>query len=92
MPDFYGQEYQGNSRPLNRDLAGQRGMAGYIQGTKLEEHTAKSILSSKAFIQNRRTDKELPREAETERICDHQSSSARNIKGDSVKERGSRKK
>ena len=37
-------------------------------------------------------DKELPIQTETERICDHQTSSARNIKGASVKERGCPKK
>ena len=42
-------------------------------------------LSSKAVIQNRRRDKELPGEAENERICDLKTSSARNIKGDPVK-------
>ena len=34
-------------------------------------------------IQNGRRDKELSRQAGTERICDLQSSSARNFKGDS---------
>ena len=36
--------------------------------------------------------KELPGQAETERICDHQTGSARNIKGDPIKEKGSPKK
>ena len=30
----YGEEYQINSRPLHRDLAGLKGLAGYIQGPK----------------------------------------------------------
>ena len=49
----------------------------------LNEYVAKNTLSSKALIQNGRRDKELPRQAETERICDLQTSSARNFKGDS---------
>jgi hypothetical protein len=43
----------------------------------------KNTLSSKALIQNGRRDKELPRQAATKRICDLQTSSARNFKGDS---------
>ena len=31
---FMGQSIKDNSRPLHRDLAGQKGMAGYIQGPK----------------------------------------------------------
>ena len=53
----------------------------------MRRHAAKNMLSSKALIQTRRRDKELPRQAETERICDHQAGSARNTKGDSVIER-----
>ena len=49
-------------------------------------------LSNKDLIQNGRRDKELPRQAGTERICDLQTSSARNFKEDSVKERGSPRK
>ena len=41
----------------------------------------KNTLSSKALIQNGRRDKELPRQEGTERICDLQTSSARNFKG-----------
>ena len=53
------------------------------------EHAGKNTLSSKALIQNRRRDKELPTQTGTERICDLQRSAARNFKGNSVKERGS---
>ena len=42
---------------------------------------------SKAAIQNKRRDKEFPGYTETERIYDHQTSSARNIKQDPVIER-----
>ena len=31
---LYGEKYQINSRPLHRDLAGQKGLAGYIHGPK----------------------------------------------------------
>ena len=44
----------------DRDLAGQKGLAGYILHIKQEKHAAKNALSSKAVIQNRRRDKELP--------------------------------
>ena len=61
------------------------GVAGYIQGPKSEKHATKNTLSSKALIQNGRRDKELPRQAANERICDLQTSSARNIKGELLK-------
>ena len=37
-----------------------------------------------AVIQNGRSDKKLPGQAEIERICDHQVSPVRNIKEDTV--------
>ena len=39
---------------LSTDLAGQKGLAGYIQGPKWEEHAAKNTLSSKVLIQKER--------------------------------------
>ena len=80
------EEHQNNIRPVHRDLASQKGLARHIQGTKWEEHAPKNSLSSKTVIQNRWRDKELPGLAETERICDHQISPPRNIKGDPIKE------
>ena len=46
---------------LTADLStGQKGLAEYIQGPKWEEHAAENTIHSKALIQNRRRDKELP--------------------------------
>ena len=52
--------------------------------------------NQESFIQqgshsNGRRDEELPRQAATKRICDLQTSSAKNIKGASVKVRGSQR-
>ena len=44
------------SRPIHRNLAGQKGVAGYIQWVESEKYAAKNSLSSKAIIQNRRKD------------------------------------
>ena len=41
-------------------LAGQKELAGYIQGTKQGKHAAKNTVSSKAVIQNRRRGEDLP--------------------------------
>ena len=49
----------------------------------LNEKNMQPRIPSKAFIQNGRRDKELPRQAASERICNLQTSSARNFKGDS---------
>ena len=67
----------------------RKGWQDIFRALNEKEPTAKNTLCSKALIQNRRRDKELPRQAGTERICDIQTSSARNFKGDSVIERGS---
>ena len=40
-------------------------------GAKWEKDAAKNMLSSKAVIQNRRRDKKLLGQTETERVCDH---------------------
>ena len=50
------------SRPIHRHLAGQKGVEGYIQCGKLEKYAAKNSLSSKAVIQNRRRDKNFPKQ------------------------------
>ena len=41
---------------IHRNLAGQKGVAGYIQCAESEKHAAKNFLSNKAVIQNRRRD------------------------------------
>ena len=50
------------SRPIHRNLAGQKGVEGYIQCAESEKYAAKNSLSSKAIIQNRRRDKKFPRQ------------------------------
>ena len=50
------------SRPIHRNLAGQKGVAGYIQCAESEKYAANNSLSSKAVIQNRRRDKKFPRQ------------------------------
>ena len=42
------------SRPIHRHLAGQKGVAGYIQCAGSEKYAVKNSLSSKTIIQNRR--------------------------------------
>ena len=60
--NLQGKTYQVCSRPIHRNLAGQKGVAGYIQCAELEKYAAKNSLSSKAVIQNRRRDKTFPRQ------------------------------
>ena len=50
------------SRPIHRNLAGQKGVAGYIQCAESEKYAAKNSLPSKAVIQNRKRDKKFPRQ------------------------------
>ena len=53
---------QVHSRHIHKNLAGQKGVAGYIQCAESEKYAAKNSLSSKAVIPNRRRDKKFPRE------------------------------
>ena len=43
-------------------MAGQKGMAGYLQCAELEKYAVKNSLSSKVVIQNRRRDKMFPKQ------------------------------
>ena len=61
VPNLQGKTNQVCSRPTHRNLAGQKGVVGYIQCAESEKYSAKSSLSSKAVIQNRRRDKKFPR-------------------------------
>ena len=47
--------------------------------------------TSKSVIQNRRRDKELPRQTKTKGICEHYTNPARNIKGDPLSEERAQK-
>ena len=51
-----------------RKLAGQKGMAGYIQWAEWEKYVVKNILSSKTVIQNKRRDKEFLRQTKTKGV------------------------
>lgn len=66
---------------ITSDLTTETWKARYIQGTKEEEHVVKNTLSNKVVVQNVQRDKDFPGPKETERICIHQASPARNIKG-----------
>ena len=59
------------SRPINRNMAGQKGVAGYIQCAESEKYAVKDSLSSKAVIQNRRREKKFSRQTKIKGVCDH---------------------
>ena len=44
------------SRPIHRNMAGQKGVARYIQCAESEKNAAKNSLYSKTVIQNRSRD------------------------------------
>jgi len=46
-------------------------VALYIQSTEKEKSAAKNTLFSKAIIQNRKRDKEFPRQMENKGVHDH---------------------
>ena len=69
--NLQGKTDQVRSRPIHRNLAGQKGVAGYIQCAELEKYAAKNSLSSKAVIQNRRRDSKFPRQTKIKGVCDH---------------------
>ena len=48
------------SRPIQRNLAGLKGVVGYVQSAELETSTVKNSLCSKAIIQNRNRGKRFP--------------------------------
>ena len=59
-------------RFLKRNTAGQKGLARNIQSHKKQGPTVKVALPSKAITQNRRADKELPRQEKTKGVHHHQ--------------------
>ena len=59
------------SRPIQRNLAGQKGVAGYTQYAESEKYAAKNSLSSKAVIQNRRRDKVSQTKKKIKGVGDH---------------------
>ena len=62
VPNIQEKTDQVCSRPIHRNLAGQKGVAGCIQCAESEKYAAKNSLSSKAVIQNRRRDSKFPRQ------------------------------
>ena len=92
VPNLQGKTDQVCSRPIHRNLAGQKGVAGYIQCAESEKYAAKNSLPSKAVIQNRRRDTKFPRQTKIKGVCDHETISARNFKGDSLRREKNRKK
>ena len=56
VPNIQGKTDQVCNRPIHRNLARQKGVAGYIQCAESEKYASKNSLSSKAVIQNRRRD------------------------------------
>ena len=65
---------------LSRNLAGQKGMAGYIQSTAREKSPTKITVPGKNFIQNWWRDQKLFRQAKVKRIQYHQTSFTTNVK------------
>ena len=52
VPNLQGKTDQVCSRTIYRNLAGQKGVVGYIQHAEWEKYAAKNTVSSKAVIQN----------------------------------------
>ena len=66
-----GKTEQVHSRSVHRNLAGEKGVAWYIQLGDCEKYAAKNSLTSKAFTQNKRRDKQFPRQTKTKGVHDH---------------------
>ena len=56
VPHLQGKTYMASWGFLNRNLTSQKGVVGYIQSAEWEKSAAKNTLSSKAIIQNKRSD------------------------------------
>ena len=77
---------------LSRNLAGQKGMAGYIQSTAREKSPTKITVPGKNFIQNWWRDQKLFRQAKVKRIQYHQTSFTTNVKQTYIVKKYKRKK
>ena len=71
VSNLQGKTDQVCSRPIHRNLAGKKGVAGYTQCAESEKYEAKNSLSSKAVIQNRRRNKKFHRQTKIKGVCDH---------------------
>ena len=59
------EERSGSKQICPQKLGRPEAVAGYFQRAESEKYAARNSLSSKAVIQNRRRDKEFPRQTET---------------------------
>ena len=76
--------HKDNSWSFNRNSSGQKGMAGHIESDEREKPTTQITVPSKELIQIWRRHQKLYRQAKTERIQHHQSSSSTNDRGSSL--------
>ena len=67
-------------------------MARNIPRSENQRPAIKATLPSKALNQDRRPNKEFPRQKKSKRICFHQTSSARDAKGAAVRKKRKREK
>ena len=86
IPKLQEMANQAHSKPLQRNQSGQKGVAWYITCTDGERYLAKNTLSSKAVIQNRKKVRVF--QTNSKGVHDHQTSTARNIKGDPLSGEG----
>ena len=77
---------------LSMETPSQKRMAKNIPSTENQRPATKATLPSEALNQDRRTNKELPRQKKTKRIHLHQTSSARDAKGTALRKRKKRER
>ena len=76
---------------LNGNAPSQKRMAKNIPSTENQRPANKTTLPSKALNQDRRPNKEFPRQKKSKRIYLHQTSSARDAKGTALRKEGKEK-
>ena len=76
--------HKANSWSFNRNSSGWKGMAGHSYSDEREKPITQVTKPSKDFIQIRRRNQKLYRQAKAERIQQHQTSSWTNAKGSSL--------
>ena len=76
----------------NGNAPSQKRMAKNIPSNENQRPATKATLPSKALNQDRRSNKEFPRQKKSKRICFHQTSSARDNKGTALKKGGKRER
>ena len=88
--NIQGKTHTITSRSSNRNSAGQKGMAGYLESTQRQKSTTKITISGKDLIQFMENQM-LYRQAEVERIRHHQTSLATNTDGAYIASKHKRK-